>query len=181
MRNLSSWAWAAALVLSGFCGPVSAAPAAPGGPRVDVKVAVTETNDYHNIAGSAARSKQQSRQLRVTLGNWDKVPIADVSAKWVIYARKMDSNKVVTVKQGTVKTKLGALSTITVKSDKVTMKGTPKHTVVTKKNVKGKVQSSSKNNPATGEEYYGYSVAVYAGTVLIEEISDPASLKPKQK
>jgi nucleoid DNA-binding protein len=96
----------------------------------------------------------------------------------MIFAHTMDKHKLVPVKEGTVKTKVEALKTAAVKSAMVTIRGTPKHSVVTKKSRKGKVQTSSKEHPATGEEYFGYSVEVYADAVLIDEIFSQPSLKP---
>ena len=174
MRNQLHWTWGAALVWGVLCGPLLAEPV---GKHITMKIDMEDSTDYKNIAGSTARSKEQHRQLNVTLDNRDKEPAADVSVKWAIYSRKMDSHKLVTVKQGTTKARIEALSTTSVKSDKVTIKGTPRHTVVTRKSVKGKVQNNSKTEPATGEEYYGYAVAVYAGTVLIDEVFSQPSLK----
>ncbi|MCX6880130.1 MAG: hypothetical protein NTW21_40955 [Verrucomicrobia bacterium] len=175
MRSHLHWTWVAALVWSGLSGPLLAEPVAR---HITVKVTVDNASDFKDIAGSTARSKQQTRQLSVLLDNRDQEAANDVAVKWAIYARKMTDHKLVTVKQGNLKTKIGPLETATVKSDKVTIKGTPKHAVTTRKKVNGKNQSSTKNNPASGEEYYGYSVAVYVGSVLIDEIYSQPSLKP---
>lgn len=174
MRSHLNWVWGAALVWGVLGG---AAVAEPVLRHITMKVEVEDSTDYKNIAGSNSKSKQQDRQLSVTLDNRDKERATDVSVKWAIYAHKMASHKLVTVKQGTVKTKIEALSKTTVKSDKVTIKGTPKHSVVTRRAVRGKVQSNTRNEPASGEEYYGYAVAVYAGSVLIDEVFSQPSLK----
>jgi len=174
MTNQLKWTWGAALIWTMICGPVLAEPVVR---HITAKVEVDNSTDFKNIAGSTARSKEQKRQLSVTLDNRDKEPATDVTVKWAIYAHKMDTNKMVTVKEGSLKARIEALSTTSVKSDKVVIKGTPKHAVVTKKTVRGKVETSTKNEPATGEEYYGYAVAVYAGSVLIEELSSQPSLK----
>jgi hypothetical protein len=81
------------------------------------------------------------------------------------------------VEQGTETTKLDGFQTLTVKSTTVTLKGTPEHTVVTRKTNRGKVQTSSKKYPATGAVYYGYWVGVYVGSTLIDEIYSQPSLK----
>jgi len=174
MKNKVNWTWGAALAWSMLCGSVLAEPVAR---HITAKVEVENTTDYKNIAGSTARSKEQTRQLNVTLDNRDKQAANDVVVKWAIYAHKMETNKLVTVKEGTVKAKIEALSTTSVKGEKVIIKGTPKHTVVTRKTTNGKAQNSSKNEAATGEEYYGYAVAVYAGGVLLDETSSHPSLK----
>ena len=55
----------------------------PGEPvhHITVKVTVDTSNDYKDIAGSSAKSKKQSRQLDITLGNNDKQPVEQVSVK----------------------------------------------------------------------------------------------------
>jgi CCR4-NOT transcriptional regulation complex NOT5 subunit len=155
-------------------GPVLAEPVSH---HISMKVSLDSASDFKNIAGSSDKSKRQTRQLSVTLDNRDKEQVKDVSVKWAIYARKMQDHKLVTVKQGTVKTQIGALEATTVKSDQVTIKGTPKHSVTTRKTVRGKVQASTKHIPATGEEYYGYAVEVYAGATLIDEVYSQPSLR----
>ena len=162
------------LVWSVVCGSVLAEPAAS---HITAKVEVENSTSYKNIAGSTAHAKEQTRQLCVTLDNRDKQAATDVSVKWTIFAHKMETNKLVTVKEGRVKTRIEGLATATLKSDKVVIKGTPTHSVVTHKTVGGKAHNSTKNEPAAGEEYYGYSVAVYVGSVLIQEISNQPNLK----
>ena len=146
-------------------------------PPVTVKVAVDSSNDYKNIAGSAEKSKKQTRQLNISLGNNDKDVTANLTVKWAIYSHTMKDHKLVTAKAGTSTAKVESFKTVTVSSAKVTIEGTPEHTVVTKKSNRGKPQVSSKRNPATGEDYYGYAVAVYSGSTLIEETASHPSLK----
>ena len=163
------------LVWSMLCGPLLAEPVRP---HITAKIDVENSNDYKDIAGSSAKTKIQRRQLTVMLDNRDTGEATDVTVKWMIFAHTMNNHKLVPVKQGSVTTKLEALKTAAVKSAKVTIKGTPKHSVINRNSIKGKVQISSKEHPASGEEYFGYSVQVYAGAVLIEEIYSQPSLKP---
>lgn len=171
----ASRAWVGAAVMGMLCGPVLAEAA---GHHITAKVEMENSNDFKGIAGSNAKTKVQHRQIKVTLDNRDKERVTDVSVKWAIYARKMDSNKIVPAKQGTAKAVIESLSTATVQGDKVTITGTPKHIVTTRKTVRGKVQNSNRSVAASGEEYYGYSVAVYAGSELIDEVYSQPSLKP---
>ena len=193
MKNYLQWVGVAALVCNVFSGPAMAAPtkpaasakpAAPATPatapaarHITVKVEVENSNAYKDIAGSSSRTRVQHRQLIVTLDNRDKEPASDVTVKWGIFGHKMETNKLVTIKQGTTPAKIEGLSKTDVKSDPVTITGTPRHTVVTRRAVRGKVEASSKNEPATGEDYYGYVVMVFAGKVLIDEIYSHPSLK----
>ncbi|MCX6865606.1 MAG: hypothetical protein NTV46_05195 [Verrucomicrobia bacterium] len=176
MNNQWNCLWVAVLAWSVACVPLLAEP--PLLRHITATVTVDSSNDYQNISGSSEKSRKQGRQLNIVLANYDRQLVKDVSVKWAIYAHKMDNHKLVTVKQGTRKTTLEAHGTATVKSDRVTIKGTPKHSVITRKTIKGKVQTHSKSQPATGEEYYGYSVEVYAGSVLIDGIYSQPSLKP---
>jgi hypothetical protein len=178
MSSQFHWVWVGAMVWAVLNGPLMAAPAAPVVHHITVKVDVDSSNDFKDIAGSTAKSKVQQRQLTVMLDNRDTGEATDLTVKWMIFAHTMDKHKLVPVKEGTVKTKVEALKTAAVKSAMVTIRGTPKHSVVTKKSRKGKVQTSSKEHPATGEEYFGYSVEVYADAVLIDEIFSQPSLKP---
>lgn len=178
MRRYLYWTWVAGLVWGGLSGPLLAEPVSH---HITVKVSMENASDFKKITGSSKKSKQQTRQLSVTLDNRDKGQAKDVSVKWAIYARKMQDHQLVTVKQGTVKTQLEALEAKAVKSDRVIIKGTPKYSVTTRKTVRGKVQANTKHFPASGEEYYGYSVEVYAGSTLIdEEFSQPSLQRGKR-
>jgi len=163
-----------ALVWSVLCGPLLAQPVLP---HVTAKVTVEDSNDYKDIAGSNERSKVQRRQLSVALDNRDADGVKDVQVKWTIYAHKLDGNLLVTVKQGTIKAKLEPLKILTVESDKVVIRGTPKHTVTTRGTVRGKIVLNTKHHEATGEDYYGYAVEVFVGSVLVAEIYSQPSLK----
>lgn len=138
------------------------------------------SNDYKKIAGSSERTKHQVRQLSVTLDNRDKEVIKNVHVKWTLFGHKMPDNTLVTLKQGSVKTAVDALKTSTVKCEKVVISGTPKYTVTTKKAVRGTVQVDTKHHPASGEDYYGYAVRVYAGSILIDEFYSHPSLKQEK-
>jgi len=165
--------WFAVFVCTVSCGSLLAESA----PHVTVKVAVNSTNDYKNLPGSTEKSKKQTRQLNISLGNNDKEVAAKLTVKWAIYSHTMKDHKLVTAKAGTITAKVESFKTVTVSSAKVTIEGTPEHTEVTKKSNKGKPQVTSKKHPATGEDYYGYAVAVYSGSTLIEETASQASLK----
>ena len=158
-----------------FGGPLWAEPAQH---HISMKVTADASVDTKKISGSSVRSRVQNRQLTIALDNRDKEVVDGVSVKWTIYARTMDGGHLVTVKEGTEKPKLAALQTTTVKTPVVTFKGTPQHAVTTQKNSgKGKTQATSKREPATGEEYYGYAVQVYEGSTLLDEEYSQPSLK----
>jgi hypothetical protein len=177
MKKHSILTWVAAVIWSGLCGPLLAEPA----PRhITAKVAVDSSSNYKKISGSNEKLKEQSRKLSITLDNRDKEVVNDVTVKWIIYARTMTDNKVVAMGKGTEKTNIPALGTAQVASKKVTMKGNSKYTVThvdRNGNNNARPRVTTKKHPAAGEEYYGYSVEVYVGGVLIDEIHSVPSLK----
>lgn len=164
----------AALVLSWICQPARAQPSVP---HITVTVSVKSTNAFKDIPGSGAKSKEQTRNLLVSLDNRDPQAIQGVSVKWTIYGRKMADNQLIVVKQGTETTHLDALKSGIVKSGEVAIKGTPQHAVTTTKRIKGKPRSSSTEQPASGADYYGYAVKVFVGNVQVEESYSQPGLK----
>ena len=179
MRTHSIWSWLAAAVWGVSCGILSAEPVQR---HLTMKVTAESSSDYQKIPNSSERIKHQSRQLNFALDNRDKEEVKDVSVKWAIYARKMRDNKVILMKEGTEKSKIAALGAVTLKSARVMMKGNPKYSVVTSKNNNNRdlPQFETKKYPADGEEYYGYSVQMYVGTELIDEVYSQPSLKAKK-
>lgn len=177
MKKHSILTWVAALIWSGLCGPLFAEPA----PRhITAKVAVDSSSNYKKISGSNEKMKEQSRKLSITLDNRDKEVVKDVSVKWIIYARTMTDNKVVAMGKGIEKTSIPSLGTAQVESKKVTMKGNSKYTVThvdRNRNNNARPRVITKKHPAAGEEYYGYSVEVYVGKDLVDEIHSVPSLK----
>ena len=164
----------AALALSLFCQPAQAQPAVP---HITVTVSVKSTNAFKDIPGSGAKSKEQTRNLLVSLDNRDSQAVKGVSVKWTVYGRKMEDNKLIVVKQGAETTNLDANKSGIVKSGEVAIKGTPQHAVTTTKRSKGKPRSSSSEQPASGADYYGYAVKVFVGNVQIAESYSQPSLK----
>ncbi len=177
MKKQSISPWVAAVIWSGLCGPLLAAPVLR---HITAKVEVDSSSNYRKISGSNEKSKEQSRKLSITLDNRDKEVVKDVSVKWILYARTMTDHKVVPMGKGTEKTNIPSLGTTQVESKKVTMKGNSKYTVTTvdrDRNNNARPRVTSKKHPAAGEEYYGYSVEVYVDGVLIDEIHSMPSLK----
>lgn len=159
-------------------GSPAAEPAAV--PHVSLKVTADRASDYKGIPGSSEHLKTQRCQLVIDLENHDQAAMPNLSVKWTIYARKMDNGKLMVVKQGTVKTKVDALGSVHVKSDKAMMKGNSKYTVTNVSWVRGQRRVSHKNHPPAGEEYYGYAVQVFSGSALIDETYSLPSLKKPQ-
>jgi uncharacterized membrane protein YdfJ with MMPL/SSD domain len=180
MKHHALCSWIVALSWTFLCGGAVHA-ADPAQRHITAKVSVDSSSDYKKIAGTSEKIKSNTRRLAITLENMDKEPADDVSVKWAIYARKMDNKKLFAVKQGTEKIKLSAQGKTTVQSQSATMKGNDKYTVTTQRRENnGRIRTDSKKHPAEGEEYVGYSVEVYVGSTLIQEIySNPSLKNPK--
>lgn len=148
--------------------------------HITARVAVESSNDYQKIKGSSDRSKKQERQLVITLDSRDK-DSTGVTVKWTIFGHAMKDNKLLTLGDGSAKVTLEGMKTATVKSDVIRISGTPKHAVTTVVNGRGKNpdKTHTEKKPASGEEYYGYIVQVFAGAQLLEEIASQPSLKSK--
>ncbi|MBU6327102.1 MAG: hypothetical protein KGQ89_05700 [Verrucomicrobia bacterium] len=146
--------------------------------HVTARVAVESSNDYQKIKGSSDRSKKQERQLVITLDSRDKDP-TDLTVKWTIFGHAMKDNKQMTLGDGSTKVTLEGMKTATVKSDVIRISGTPKHAVTTvvKGSGKNPDKTHTEKKPASGEEYYGYNVQVFAGAQLLEEIASQPGLK----
>jgi hypothetical protein len=173
---LPGFLFAAALMV-----PVRAEPSTP---HLSAKVRVEAGTDFKKIGGSSASSKTQTRQIVVILDNRETSELKDISVRWKIYARSMKDNQLKVAKEGTEKTSVGPLKTTTVKSDKVILKGSPKHSVTSQKSGRGghsngRPNVTTKTVQAEGEEYAGYAVRVYAGGRLVdEEYSQPGLKEP---
>ncbi len=152
--------------------------------HISVKVTTDNSTDYKEIGGSSQRSKTQKRQLEITLDNRDAEPANDILVEWAIYGRQLTNGKVVKVKEGKESPRVPAMGKMTVKSEQVTIQGTPKHTVTTNRgnrgNRGGHNSISSKSVAATGQEYLGYVVRVRAGSTMIEEVCSHPSLKDEK-
>ena len=148
--------------------------------HITARVVVESSNDYQKINGSSDRSKKQERQLVITLDSRDKDP-TDVTVKWTVFGHSMKDNKQMSLGDGNAKVTLQGMKTATVKSDIIRISGTPKHSVTTvvRGNGKNPDKTHTEKKPASGEEYYGYNVQVFAGAELLEEIASQPGLKSK--
>ena len=177
MKNFPARASIILYAIGFFCLPARAEQPVH---HITARVAVESSNDYQKIKGSSDRSKKQERQLVITLDSRDK-DSTGVTVKWTIFGHAMKDNKLLTLGDGSAKVTLEGMKTATVKSDVIRISGTPKHAVTTVVNGRGKNpdKTHTEKKPASGEEYYGYNVQVFAGAQLLEEIASQPSLKSK--
>lgn len=151
--------------------PLAADGAAPN-VRVDVKI--SNKADFKDIKGSSSKTKTQSRILTTTLSNFNKDAVPDVQVKWWIFGHNMKDHGLIILKQGESKVAVPAVSKIEVASPEVTVTGTREHKVSTRSGRGKRSRISTKEVPASGQEYYGYAVEVYSGnTRIAAEYSKP--------
>ena len=153
---------ACALAVSGL----SAAPQ-PRDFRLSVKADGKSSYDKDAVT--------QSRKLELSLSLAGKESAPDVVVKWTIYGHTRKDNAVVVIKSGELKASLEPGKTATLTIPEVTINGVREHSVST-----GSGRSRrAKKVPASGEEYFGYSVVLMYGSALVAEIYSKPSLKGK--
>lgn len=151
---------ASALAVSGLC----AAPELHGF-WLKVKEDGRSTHDDDAVT--------QVRKLELALSRTGKEPALDLVVKWTIYGHTRNDNKEVVIESGELKASLEGGKSITLTTPQVTIKGVREHSVSTG----GGRRRRSKNIPASGEEYIGYSVEVLNGTTVVAEAYSKPSLK----
>ncbi len=115
----------------------------------------------------------QVRNLELTLSLAGKEPAPDLVVKWTIYGHSRKNHDLVVIKTGDIKSGLDGGKTVTMSTPQVTIKGVREHSVST-----GRGRSKrSKKVPASGEEYYGYSVEVLNGATVVADAYSKPSLK----
>lgn len=117
----------------------------------------------------------QVRNLELTLSLAGKEPAPGLVVKWTIYGHSRKNHDLVVIKTGELKADLDGGKTVTLTTPQVTIKGVREHSVST-----GRGRSRrSKKVPASGEEYFGYSVNVLNGATVVAEAYSKPSLKGK--
>lgn len=167
----------ATFLLSLFTLKLISLPALAAPPTsVGIKVEAEGKADYGD--GKKSETKTQTRTLRIALTNTGKTAVPQMSVKWTIYGHTMDGHKLVEIKSGTENAALAAGSGIEISTAQVSISGAREHAVSSG----GGRRMKFKNVPASGHQYYGYSVEVYDGGVLIaSEYSQPSLEKAAAK
>jgi hypothetical protein len=152
--------------------PLAADGAAP---HVGVDVKISNKADFKDIKGSSSKTKTQSRILTTTLSNFNKDAVPDVQVKWWIFGHNMKDHGLIILKQGESKVVVPANGRIEVASPEVTVTGTREHKVSTRSGRGKRSRTSTKEVPASGQEYYGYAVEVVSGgTQIAAKYSNPS-------
>ena len=127
-------------------------------PSVSVDVKIDSKADY-----KGSSTKTQSRILKTTISNYGKDAVPDMKVKWWIFGHNMKDHGLVILKQGESKVVVPANGRIEVASPEVTVTGTREHKVSTRSGRGKRSRTSTKEVPASGQEYYGYAVEVVSG------------------
>jgi hypothetical protein len=118
-------------------------------------------------------SVTQTRKLELDLSLWGKEPAPNLVVKWTIYGHTRKDRKLVVIESGEMKTSLEPGKAVALTTPMVTIKGAREHS---KSSGRGR-KKKSKKVPASGEQYYGYSVKVMSGSTLLAEAYSKPSLK----
>lgn len=160
------------ILILAFGLPLAADGAAPS---VNVDVKIEGKADYKDIKGSSSRTKTQSRILTTTLSNFGTDTVPDVRVKWWVFGHNMKDHNLIILKQGESKVSVPAKGRIEVASPDVNVTGIREHKVTTRSGHGKRSRTSTKEVPASGQEYYGYAVEVYSGnTRIAAEYSQPS-------
>lgn len=129
-------------------------------PHVGVDVKISNKADFKDIKGSSSKTKTQSRILTTTLSNFNKDAVPDVQVKWWIFGHNMKDHGLIILKQGESKVVVPSNGRIEVASPEITVTGTREHNVSTRSGRGRRSRTSTKEVPASGQEYFGYAVEV---------------------
>lgn len=148
---------------------ISGLSAAPNPRDLGLKVKVDGKASYDNDTIT------QTRKLEVTLSLAGKEPAPDLVVKWTIYGHSRKDHSLVVIKSGELKTSLEGGKSVALATPETTIKGVREHSVSTGSGRRRK----SKKVPASGDEYFGYSVIMSLGNTVVAEEYSHGSLKPK--
>lgn len=119
----------------------------------------------------------QTRRLEIEVSRSGKDPSKKITATWKIYGHERKNHKLILIKSGTLTYNLKGGERDTQTTPTVTIKGVRKHKKTTST---GRGKSKRKKTvtvPASGQEYYGYSVKVKLGADTVSEYASKPSLK----
>lgn len=128
--------------------------------------------------GNSRHDKDTVTQTRTLLLNLSLVgtePAPDVVVKWTIYGHSRSNHDPITIKSGELKTALVGGKAVELTTPEITITGVLEHSESSGSGRRAK----SKKVPASGDEYYGYSVVVMNGSTMVAEAYSHPSLKSK--
>lgn len=164
------------LVLASLFLPTSLALGAGEDLSLRLQVNVIGKADYKN-----GDSKTQTRSLEITLENTATSASGELVIQWKLHGHKMAGRDLVELKSGSITRTLPPSSKIEVTTETVKISGTREHTVSKRRGHGRNARMTTRKVPASGHEYYGYSVRVYDhGKLVASKFSQPSLGNPKE-
>jgi hypothetical protein len=155
----------------------------PANDRVRVEVRVATDSDRKDLANTTANQVTQEKTLAISLSGKSRERETRV-VRWTAYGRNLKSNNLHPLATGEFKLALDPQGKQTATSKEVKTTYTPEHAVVTRDNRRSRLNNNdnrnsvprTKNVPAEGNKYVGYSVQVLDGAKVVGEASDPVGI-----
>ena len=133
-----------------------------------------------SYARGKSESKTQTRKIVAEISNTSEKAINGAVMKWVIYGHEMkDHQKLKVIKQGEEKTNIPANDSKVVETAETKVTGNREYKVTSKSRGRSGGKSRSKTTvvPASGEDYYGYAVEVFADGQLVASYYSKPSIE----
>jgi hypothetical protein len=142
--------------------------------RMEAKIEGKATYDR-----GRSESKTQTRKIEVTLTNTSQNALDGAVVKWVIYGHEMKDHQLKIIKSGEEKTSIPANDRIVVETAETKVTGNREYKVTSKSGGRtgGKSRSKTTVVPASGEDYYGYAVEVFADGQLVASYYSKPSIE----
>lgn len=154
----------------------------PANDRVRIEVRVSGDNDHKDLARTTTSQITQEKSLAISLSGKARERETRI-VRWTAYGRNIRNNNLHPIASGEFKLALDPQGKQTTTSRTVKTTYTPEHAVVTRDNNRGPLNNNKRNNqprtknvPAQGTKYVGYSVQVLDGAKVVGEASDPVGI-----
>lgn len=123
-----------------------------------------------------SKSKTQRHKIEAVINNTSDQESESTVVKWVIYGHSLEDKQMILIKSGGQKITVPAQGAITVNSPEIKISGNREYKVSKRSRDRaGHVIITTKKVPASGQDYYGYSVEVFsAGKLMASYYSQPS-------
>lgn len=139
--------------------------------RVMVEARAKSTSDFKSNKGTPVNTVTQNEKLEIEIRGKPQSPETR-AGKWTIYGRDLTNNDIKVLDYGNF-----AIALVNGKQQlettSVSITFTREHNVVTKK----KKRSTITRVKAEGTKYFGYSVVVFSGKIVVGEVANPINIR----
>lgn len=142
--------------------------------RLETKIEGKATYDR-----GKSESKTQTRKIEVTITNTSQNALNGAVVKWAIYGHEMKDHQLQVIKSGEEKTTILANDDKVVETPEITITGNREYKVTSKSRSRsgGRGRPKTTAVPASGEDYYGYAVEVFADGHLVTSYYSKPSIE----